>query len=34
MLPTISKIMEEDRGYIVKESRDGEEREYLVLTLT
>ncbi|MCB0560358.1 MAG: type I DNA topoisomerase [Lewinellaceae bacterium] len=31
--PTISKIMEEDRGYIVKENRDGEEREYLVLTL-
>ncbi|MCB0548611.1 MAG: type I DNA topoisomerase [Phaeodactylibacter sp.] len=31
--PTISKIMEEGRGYIVKESRDGEEREYQVLTL-
>ncbi|MCB9294006.1 MAG: type I DNA topoisomerase [Lewinellaceae bacterium] len=32
--PTISKIMEEGRGYIVKESRDGEEREYLLLTLS
>jgi len=32
--PTISKIMEEDRGYVVKESRDGEERSYMVLTLT
>jgi len=31
--PTISKIMEEGRGYIVRESRDGEEREYKVLTL-
>ena len=26
--PTISKIMEEGRGYVTKESRDGEEREY------
>ncbi|MCB0597839.1 MAG: type I DNA topoisomerase, partial [Phaeodactylibacter sp.] len=32
--PTISKIMEEGRGYIVKETREGEEREYQVLTLT
>ena len=31
--PTISKIMEEGRGYVVKESRDGEERSYQVLTL-
>lgn len=31
--PTISKIMEEGRGYVVKESREGEEREYQVLTL-
>ncbi len=32
--PTISKIMEEGRGYVVKESRDGVERNYMVLTLT
>ena len=31
--PTISKIMEEARGYIVKESREGEEREYRLLIL-
>ena len=31
--PTISKIMEEGRGYVVKESRDGEERSYSLLTL-
>jgi len=31
--PTISKIMETDRGYITKESRDGEERKYEILTL-
>jgi DNA topoisomerase I len=31
--PTISKIMEPDRGYITKESRPGEERKYLLLTL-
>ena len=31
--PTISKIMEEGRGYVVKESRDGEERVYQVLHL-
>ncbi|MCB0553262.1 MAG: type I DNA topoisomerase [Phaeodactylibacter sp.] len=31
--PTISKIMEESRGYIVKETRDGEERQYQLLTL-
>ncbi|MEP7197291.1 MAG: type I DNA topoisomerase [Saprospiraceae bacterium] len=31
--PTISKIMEEDRGYVVKESREGVEREYLQLSL-
>ena len=31
--PTISKIMEADRGYITKESRIGEERKYEVLTL-
>ncbi|KAA3637842.1 MAG: type I DNA topoisomerase [Bacteroidetes bacterium] len=31
--PTISKIMEPDRGYVVKESRDGEEKNYQVLTL-
>lgn len=32
--PTISKIMEEDRGYIVKESREGVKREYLQIKLT
>ncbi|TXB61590.1 type I DNA topoisomerase [Phaeodactylibacter luteus] len=31
--PTISKIMEPERGYITKESRDGEERKYTLLTL-
>jgi DNA topoisomerase-1 len=31
--PTISKIMEENRGYVVKESRDGEERTYRILAL-
>lgn len=31
--PTISKIMEEDRGYVVKESREGVERNYTILTL-
>ena len=31
--PTITKIMEENRGYVVKESRDGVEREYRILKL-
>ena len=31
--PTITKIMEEGRGYVVKESRDGTPRQYAVLTL-
>lgn len=31
--PTISKIMEPKRGYVVKESRDGTPREYMVHTL-
>ncbi|MEL6924034.1 MAG: DNA topoisomerase, partial [Bacteroidota bacterium] len=31
--PTISKIMEPDRGYVVKESREGVERNYNVFTL-
>ena len=31
--PTISKIMETDRGYITKESRPGEKRKYKVITL-
>ncbi len=31
--PTISKIMEANRGYVVKESREGEERTYQVITL-
>ncbi|GJM36165.1 MAG: DNA topoisomerase 1 [Saprospiraceae bacterium] len=31
--PTISKIMEESRGYVVKESRDGNERNYQLMTL-
>ena len=31
--PTISKIMEEGRGYVVKESREGEERKFNVITL-
>jgi len=32
--PTISKIMEEARGYVVKESREGVERLYNVFTLS
>lgn len=31
--PTISKIMEANRGYVVKESREGEERRFQILTL-
>lgn len=31
--PTISRIMEPTRGYVVKENREGEERKYNVLTL-
>ncbi len=31
--PTISKIMETERGYVTKESREGEERAYKVVTL-
>jgi DNA topoisomerase I len=31
--PTISKIMEANRGYVVKESREGEERIYQIITL-
>ncbi len=31
--PTISKIMEPDRGYVTKESREGVERKYQILTL-
>ncbi len=31
--PTISRIMEEGRGYITKESRDGKERKYTKLIL-
>lgn len=31
--PTISKIMEEGRGYVTKESREGVERKYIVLKL-
>ena len=31
--PTISKIMEEGRGYVTKESREGVERKYTVLNL-
>lgn len=31
--PTISKIMEEKRGYVVKETRDGVERNYNVMVL-
>lgn len=31
--PTISRIMEPTRGYVVKENRDGVERKYNVLTL-
>ena len=32
--PTIGKIMEEKRGYVVKDSREGVERPYTVLTLS
>lgn len=32
--PTISKIMEEDRGYITRESRSGEERKYIIISLS
>ncbi len=31
--PTITKIMDPARGYVTRESRDGEERKYDVLTL-
>lgn len=31
--PTISKIMEENRGYVIKDSRPGEERIFQILTL-
>lgn len=31
--PTISKIMEESRGYVTKESSEGEERSYQLLVL-
>lgn len=31
--PTITKIMEKGRGYVTKESREGTERKYNVLTL-
>lgn len=31
--PTITKIMEDNRGYVTKESRPGEERSFRVLTL-
>ncbi len=31
--PTIGKIMEEKRGYVTKDSREGVERQYTVLTL-
>jgi DNA topoisomerase-1 len=31
--PTISKIMETNRGYVVKESRDGVERVFQIITL-
>jgi DNA topoisomerase-1 len=32
--PTISKIMEENRGYVEKHSRDGLPRDYKILSLT
>lgn len=32
--PTITKIMEEDRGYVTKESRPGQERKFKVITLS
>lgn len=31
--PTISKIMETSKGYVVKESREGEERVFQIITL-
>lgn len=31
--PTISKIMEENRGYVIKDNRDGEVRKFAILTL-
>jgi DNA topoisomerase-1 len=31
--PTISRIMEEKRGYVIRDSRDGEERKYKVILL-
>lgn len=31
--PTISKIMEANRGYVVKESREGEERTFQIISL-
>jgi DNA topoisomerase I len=31
--PTITRIMEEKRGYVVRESRDGVQRNYRVITL-
>ena len=31
--PTITKIMEEKRGYVTKESREGTHRNYIVITL-
>lgn len=31
--PTISKIMEENRGYVVRDSRPGEDRVFQILTL-
>ena len=31
--PTITKIMEANRGYVVKESREGEQRVFQILTL-
>lgn len=31
--PTISKIMEKERGYVTKESREGKEREFVKLVL-
>jgi len=31
--PTISKIMETSKGYVVKESREGEERVFQIMTL-
>ncbi len=31
--PTVTKIMEENRGYVVKESREGNDREYTILKL-